>query len=77
MPLKKFLLGNTLATGLWLGLFGLGPLFIRNELTPILSFYHHHQHLFWLVTTSLIIITLVALSTVMKRRRDQTDTDCQ
>lgn len=75
MPLKKFLLGNTLATGLWLGLFGLGPLFIRNELTPILSFYHHHQHLFWLVITSLIIITSVTLSFVMKRRRAQTSAD--
>ncbi|MEC4726104.1 DedA family protein [Shewanella sp. D64] len=69
MSLNKFLLGNTLATGLWLTLFGLGPVLIRDELTPILAFYHHHQHLFWLIVTALGIISLMIFTLILRRRR--------
>jgi membrane protein DedA with SNARE-associated domain len=69
MPLKNFLLGNALATSIWLALFGLGPVLIRKELTPILAFYHHHQLLFWLIVTVLGTIGLGVFSLVIKRRK--------
>ncbi|GGI66905.1 DedA family protein [Shewanella hanedai] len=69
MSLNKFLLGNTLATGLWLTLFGLGPVLIRDELTPILAFYHHHQHLFWLIITVIGTISLVIFTLILRRRQ--------
>ena len=69
MSLNKFLLGNTLATGLWLTLFGLGPVLIRDELTPILAFYHHHQHLFWLIITVIGTISLVIFTLILRRRK--------
>jgi membrane protein DedA with SNARE-associated domain len=69
MPLKNFLLGNALATSIWLALFGLGPVLIRKELTPTLAFYHHHQLLFWLIVTVLGTIGLGVFSLVIKRRK--------
>ena len=69
MPLQKFLLGNALATGIWMTLFGLGPVLLRKELTPILAFYHHNQQFFWLFTTCLGIIGLVVFGLILKRRQ--------
>ncbi|NRD72341.1 DedA family protein [Shewanella sp. VB17] len=69
MPFHQFLIGNTMATVLWLTLFGLGPILISEELTPILTFYHHHQQLFWLVITVFGIIGLILFSVILKRQR--------
>ncbi|MEI8596558.1 DedA family protein [Photobacterium sp. Hal280] len=49
MPRHHFLMGNTLAVGIWLTVFGLGPAFFHEEIGRIGLFYHHHQQAFWAV----------------------------
>ncbi|WP_025820754.1 DedA family protein [Shewanella marina] len=68
MPLKMFVLGNFLATSLWVILFGLGPVLLKHELTPMLNFYHHHQITSWLIALATIII-LASISVFIKSRK--------
>ncbi|MGL4714061.1 MAG: DedA family protein [Shewanella sp.] len=60
MPLKQFVMGNGLATSIWVALFGLGPVLIRDEIAPMLAFYHQHKYLTWTVVS--LILTLIILS---------------
>lgn len=75
MPFHKFIIGNTMATVLWLTLFSLGPILISEELTPILIFYHHHQQLFWFAITALGIISVILFSFIQKRQRTKITDD--
>lgn len=61
MPLKQFVVGNCLATGIWVSIFGLGPAIIRDEITPILAFYHQHKYPTW-AGVSLILAVLILLT---------------
>ncbi|MDV5391778.1 DedA family protein [Shewanella xiamenensis] len=61
MPFKQFVMGNLLATSIWVTLFGLGPVLIRDEIAPILTFYHQHKYPTWAIV-SLLLISLLLLS---------------
>lgn len=59
MPLKQFVIGNTLATSIWVTVFGLGPVLIRDEITPMLAFYRQHKYPTWAIVS--LILTLLIL----------------
>ncbi|EGM68572.1 DedA family protein [Shewanella sp. HN-41] len=59
MPLKQFVIGNVLATSIWVTLFGLGPVLIRDEIAPMLAFYHQHQYPTWAIVSLLIALLLI------------------
>lgn len=59
MPLKPFLLGNCLATSIWVTLFGLGPVFIRDEITPMLTFYHQHKYPTWALVSLILAVFIL------------------
>lgn len=61
MPFKQFVMGNLLATSIWVTLFGLWPVLIRDEIAPILAFYHQHKYPTWAIV-SLLLISLLLLS---------------
>ena len=46
---------------IWVTLFGLGPVLIRDEIAPILAFYHQHKYPTWAIV-SLLLISLLLLS---------------
>jgi membrane protein DedA with SNARE-associated domain len=58
MPFRQFVVGNILATSIWVTLFGLGPVLIRDEIAPILAFYHQHKYPTWAIV-SLILAALI------------------
>lgn len=64
MPLKQFVIGNALATSIWVTLFGLGPVLIRDEIAPMLAFYHQHKYPTW----AMVSLILAALITFTWRR---------
>lgn len=61
MPFRQFVIGNILATSIWVTLFGLGPVLIRDEIAPMLAFYHQHKYPTWamvsLILTAFILFT--------------------
>ena len=59
MPLKQFIIGNSLATSIWVTLFGLGPVLIRDQIAPILAFYHQHKYPAWAIISLLLAALLV------------------
>ncbi|WP_330960496.1 DedA family protein [Photobacterium sp. 53610] len=65
MPRHHFLMGNTLAVGIWLTVFGLGPAFFHEEIGQIGLFYHHHQHAFW---AAAVIAGLALLIWLFRKR---------
>ncbi|KDM90429.1 DedA family protein [Photobacterium galatheae] len=68
MPRHHFLIGNTLAVGIWLVVFGMGPAYFHEEIGQIGLFYHHHQQAFW----SVAAIAGLALLFWFFRRRSPT-----
>ena len=61
LPLRTFLLGNALATVVWVVIFGLGPALLTHEMGPLLAFYHSHRMLMWGVGTLLILLIPISL----------------
>ncbi|WP_198782081.1 DedA family protein [Shewanella putrefaciens] len=59
MPLKQFVIGNVLATSIWVTLFGLGPVLIRDEIAPMLAFYHLHKYPTWAIVSLLMAFLLI------------------
>ncbi|MCF1428898.1 MAG: DedA family protein [Shewanella sp.] len=60
LPLSTFLLGNALATLVWVLIFGLGPAILIQEMGPLLAFYHSHHMQLWGIGTALIAIGIMA-----------------
>lgn len=59
MPFRQFVVGNILATSIWVTLFGLGPVLIRDEIAPMLAFYHQHKYPTWAIVSLLIAFLLI------------------
>lgn len=59
MPLSKFLLGNILATMLWLAIFGLGAIFLQSQLLHLIAIYHQHKQLAFLAVIFLLIMLIL------------------
>ncbi|MBY6188003.1 DedA family protein [Marinobacter hydrocarbonoclasticus] len=60
MPLNTFLLGNALATAVWVAVFGLGPALLWHEKVPLMRFYQAHEALTW--SLGLSVLGLLALA---------------
>nr|WP_226971345.1 DedA family protein [Vibrio navarrensis] len=67
MPLKEFLLGNLLATTIWVTVFGLITHYAFEHLTQISQFYAGHRLIVWFATAVLFAFMLYAL---LKKRRN-------
>lgn len=59
MPFRRFVMGNLLATSIWVSLFGLGPVLIRDEIAPILAFYHQHKYPTWAIVSLMLMALLL------------------
>ncbi len=66
MPLKEFLLGNLLATSIWVAVFGLLTHFAFEHLHQITTFYDQHRYLIWSLGG---LIFAAMLYTVIKHKR--------
>ncbi|MGI2259940.1 DedA family protein [Shewanella sp. GXUN23E] len=69
LPLSTFLLGNALATSVWVLIFGLGPAVLTREMGPLLAFYHDHRMQLWGAGTALIAMGVIALWLNQRRRQ--------
>ncbi|MBY6019313.1 DedA family protein [Halomonas denitrificans] len=70
MPLRAFLLGNALATAVWVTLFGLGPALLWHERQPLMQFYQAHHTLTWGVGAAAVLT--LALTWRWRQRRQAT-----
>lgn len=61
MPLKEFLLGNLLATTIWVTVFGLITHFAFEHLTQIATFYDQHRYVVWFVSALLFVAMIYAI----------------
>ncbi|MDK2704055.1 DedA family protein [Vibrio vulnificus] len=66
MPLKEFLLGNLLATSIWVAVFGLLTHFAFEHLHQITHFYSAHHFVIWGISALLFCSMIYA---VIKHRR--------
>ncbi|MDO6704828.1 DedA family protein [Photobacterium sp. 1_MG-2023] len=66
MPKHHFLVGNTLAVGIWLTVFGMGPAYFHDEIGQIGLLYQRYQHEFWAVA---VFAGLALCWWVVRRRR--------
>ncbi|RZP80920.1 DedA family protein [Vibrio vulnificus] len=66
MPLKEFLLGNLLATSIWIAVFGLLTHFAFEHLHQITHFYSAHHFVIWGISALLFCSMIYA---VIKHRR--------
>ncbi|MBY5923277.1 DedA family protein [Ferrimonas balearica] len=73
MPLRAFLLGNALATAVWVGIFGLGPALLWHERTALTLFYHAHTTLTW----SVLVVGLLSTLLLWRWRAHQTVLNAQ
>lgn len=69
LPLRTFLLGNTLATLVWVIIFGLGPAILTHEMGPLVAFYHSHRLLMWGIGSALVAAAVAALLVWQRGRR--------
>ncbi|MCF4176623.1 DedA family protein [Vibrio sp. McD22-P3] len=67
MPRNEFLLGNALATTIWVAVFGLLTHFAFDHLQLFQQFYHQHRAIVWLVSAGLFVALIVALMTRKRR----------
>ncbi|MFC5078495.1 Inner membrane protein YghB [Vibrio thalassae] len=66
MPRHQFLLGNTLATTIWVAVFGVLTHFAFDHLQLFQQFYHHHKTVVWSISAVLFVALIVAL---LRRKR--------
>ncbi len=66
MPRSEFLLGNALATTIWVIVFGFFAYFAFEHLQLILQFYHHHRITVWCIFAALFFALLITLLTRRK-----------
>ena len=68
MPKREFLLGNALATTIWVAVFSLLSNYAFAHLHQLSTFYTEHQMGVWLVTASLFLGLLLLM---LRRRRNR------
>ena len=56
LPLRTFLLGNALATLVWVIIFGVGPALLTHEMGPLVAFYHSHRMLMWGIGSAITLL---------------------
>ena len=61
MPRHEFLIGNAIATSIWVAVFSLLTHFAFDHLQQIEQLYRAHRLSVWLVTASLFILCIIAL----------------
>ncbi|MCW8347522.1 DedA family protein [Vibrio sp. ZSDZ65] len=61
MPRHEFLIGNAIATSIWVAVFSLLTHFAFDHLQQIEQLYRAHRLSVWLVTASLFILFIIAL----------------
>jgi membrane protein DedA with SNARE-associated domain len=66
MPRKEFLLGNALATTIWVAVFSLLTNFAFEHLSVLSQFYTEHRYLIWSSAALLFSLMIIAL---LKRKK--------
>ncbi|EPA8652718.1 DedA family protein [Photobacterium damselae] len=67
MPARLFFLGNFIAVTVWVLVFGVAPAYLRDEMRPILAFYHKYQTQCW-VAVAAILVSIFTLIVIYRRR---------
>lgn len=68
MPIRVFLLGNVLATTVWVAVFGLLTHFAFEHLHQISAFYSTHRYWIWVAAASAFVLMIYA---VLKHKHTQ------
>lgn len=72
LPLRHFLLGNALASSIWVLIFGLIPALLKQQMLFIFNFYHTHRMLMWSLGSLVIIcVVLLAIKHWQKHKQGQ------
>ncbi len=71
MPAAKFFTGNFMATLIWVAIFGLGPVFLKGELAPLMNFYHHNQIASWAVIAAVVVSLACTLYISWRRKKPE------
>ncbi|OBU19770.1 DedA family protein [Photobacterium kishitanii] len=69
MPAKLFFTGNFLAVTVWLLVFGVAPAYLRDEVAPILAFYHKYQTQCWVVVAVIVVAIIWLVYRRFQRNR--------
>ncbi|WP_162048525.1 DedA family protein [Vibrio taketomensis] len=68
MPLREFILGNALATTIWVAVFSFGSNYIFAHLHQIATFYTNHQLLVWSIVA---MVFGLMLAMIIHRRKQR------
>ena len=61
MPLRNFILGNGIATAIWIAVFGFGPILIESQMAHLVTLYHNHQYAAYTLVLAILIVIIASL----------------